>query len=78
MSLYNNHLNTHSLHTLPASDALACSCVLLQMVGLRWMVSLYNNHLNGILADEMGLGWVCLQRLSFWKQKHNHSLNLRI
>ena len=23
------------------------------MVGLRWMVSLYNNHLNGILADEM-------------------------
>ncbi|MEW5310062.1 MAG: hypothetical protein WDW38_001894 [Sanguina aurantia] len=27
-----------------------------QIVGLRWMVSLYNNHLNGILADEMGLG----------------------
>ena len=23
------------------------------MIGLRWMVSLYNNHLNGILADEM-------------------------
>jgi SNF2 family DNA or RNA helicase len=32
-----------------------CSCYL-QMVGLKWMVSLYNNHLNGILADEMGLG----------------------
>ncbi|CAM6103240.1 unnamed protein product [Calypogeia fissa] len=27
-----------------------------QMNGLRWMVSLYNNGLNGILADEMGLG----------------------
>ncbi|CAI7868803.1 unnamed protein product, partial [Closterium sp. NIES-53] len=27
-----------------------------QMVGLQWMVSLYNNRLNGILADEMGLG----------------------
>ncbi|KAI5953470.1 STH1 [Candida jiufengensis] len=27
-----------------------------QMKGLEWMVSLYNNHLNGILADEMGLG----------------------
>jgi SNF2 family DNA or RNA helicase len=27
-----------------------------QMVGLQWMVSLYNNKLNGILADEMGLG----------------------
>ncbi|KAD4981711.1 hypothetical protein E3N88_18382 [Mikania micrantha] len=27
-----------------------------QMNGLRWLLSLYNNHLNGILADEMGLG----------------------
>jgi ATP-dependent helicase STH1/SNF2 len=27
-----------------------------QVKGLQWMVSLYNNHLNGILADEMGLG----------------------
>ncbi|XP_043720018.1 chromatin structure-remodeling complex protein SYD-like isoform X3 [Telopea speciosissima] len=27
-----------------------------QMNGLQWLVSLYNNHLNGILADEMGLG----------------------
>eukprot|EP00186_Timspurckia_oligopyrenoides_P002857 CAMPEP_0182445780 /NCGR_PEP_ID=MMETSP1172-20130603/3784_1 /TAXON_ID=708627 /ORGANISM="Timspurckia oligopyrenoides, Strain CCMP3278" /LENGTH=1569 /DNA_ID=CAMNT_0024641605 /DNA_START=59 /DNA_END=4768 /DNA_ORIENTATION=- len=27
-----------------------------QMQGLQWMVSLYNNKMNGILADEMGLG----------------------
>ena len=27
-----------------------------QVKGLQWMLSLYNNHLNGILADEMGLG----------------------
>lgn len=27
-----------------------------QMSGLQWLVSLYNNKLNGILADEMGLG----------------------
>jgi len=27
-----------------------------QMQGLQWMVSLYNNRMNGILADEMGLG----------------------
>eukprot|EP00559_Dactyliosolen_fragilissimus_P000134 CAMPEP_0184874606 /NCGR_PEP_ID=MMETSP0580-20130426/42493_1 /TAXON_ID=1118495 /ORGANISM="Dactyliosolen fragilissimus" /LENGTH=409 /DNA_ID=CAMNT_0027377647 /DNA_START=383 /DNA_END=1609 /DNA_ORIENTATION=- len=27
-----------------------------QVSGLRWLVSLYNNNLNGILADEMGLG----------------------
>lgn len=24
--------------------------------GLEWLVSLFNNNLNGILADEMGLG----------------------
>jgi len=27
-----------------------------QIAGVEWMVSLYNNSLNGILADEMGLG----------------------
>ncbi|KAJ8903110.1 hypothetical protein NDN08_006425 [Rhodosorus marinus] len=27
-----------------------------QLEGLKWMVSLFNNRLNGILADEMGLG----------------------
>lgn len=27
-----------------------------QVAGLQWLVSLYNNNLNGILADEMGLG----------------------
>jgi len=27
-----------------------------QIKGLQWMVSLYNNGINGILADEMGLG----------------------
>ena len=26
------------------------------MEGLKWLISLYNNKLNGILADEMGLG----------------------
>lgn len=26
------------------------------LAGLEWLVSLYNNNLNGILADEMGLG----------------------
>ena len=29
-----------------------------QLEGLQWLVSLYNNRLNGILADEMGLGKV--------------------
>ena len=27
-----------------------------QVAGLNWMISLYENGINGILADEMGLG----------------------
>ena len=27
-----------------------------QLKGVKWLVSLYNNGLNGILADQMGLG----------------------
>ena len=30
-----------------------------QLAGLQWMVSLYNNKLNGILADEMGESLPC-------------------
>ncbi|KAK3002311.1 hypothetical protein RJ639_022083 [Escallonia herrerae] len=33
------------------------------MDGLRWLVSLYNNHLSGILADEMGLGKIVQNNL---------------
>ncbi|CAB3401145.1 unnamed protein product [Caenorhabditis bovis] len=35
-----------------------------QIKGLEWLVSLYNNNLNGILADEMGLGKT-IQTISF-------------
>jgi ATP-dependent DNA helicase len=35
-----------------------------QLVGLEWLVSLYDNGLNGILADEMGLGKT-LQTIAF-------------
>ena len=37
-----------------------------QMSGLQWLVSLYNNKLNGILADEMGLvsNRVCMCTIS--------------
>lgn len=27
-----------------------------QIRGLNWMITLYENKINGILADEMGLG----------------------
>lgn len=41
-----------------SSQRPACllSLCVIQVQGLEWMVSLYNNNLNGILADEMGLG----------------------
>lgn len=46
-----------------------------QLVGLRWMASLYNNGLNGILADEMGLGKT-IQSISLmawaYETKNNH------
>ena len=32
-----------------------------QLAGLQWLVSLYNNKLNGILADEMGMYLLCIQ-----------------
>ncbi|KAG9305927.1 hypothetical protein G9A89_016580 [Geosiphon pyriformis] len=35
-----------------------------QLQGLNWMISLFNNGINGILADEMGLGKT-LQTISF-------------
>ncbi|KAF9585858.1 hypothetical protein BGW38_000414 [Lunasporangiospora selenospora] len=35
-----------------------------QLAGVEWLISLYENGLNGILADEMGLGKT-LQTLSF-------------
>ena len=31
-----------------------------QLQGVQWMITLYENGLNGILADEMGLGKVLL------------------
>ena len=39
-----------SLHCTEGSNAVRF------LYSLEWMVSLYNNSLNGILADEMGLG----------------------
>jgi ATP-dependent helicase STH1/SNF2 len=45
-----------------------------QIIGLKWLVSLYNNNLNGILADEMGLGKT-IQTISLFayiiESKHN-------
>ena len=46
-----------------------------QIRGLEWMVSLYNNHLNGILADEMGLGKTiqAISLIAYLMEKKNQS-----
>lgn len=52
-----------------------------QIEGIEWMLSLYNNHLNGILADEMGLGKTVqtIGLLSFiYEFKHNKGKNIII
>ena len=46
-----------------------------QLHGLQWLVSLYNNQLNGILADEMGLGktvQTCSLIAYLMEVKHNY------
>ena len=46
-----------------------------QLHGLQWLVSLYNNQLNGILADEMGLGktvQTCSLIAHLMEVKHNY------
>lgn len=38
-----------------------------QLRGLNWLISLYENNINGILADEMGLGmfyFICALMMS--------------
>lgn len=41
-----------------------------QIDGLNWLVTLYENSMNGILADEMGLGKTleAISLLGFLKQ----------
>jgi len=52
-----------------------------QVVSLQWMISLYNNRLNGILADEMGLGktvQVCALIAYLFESKQNFGPHLII
>jgi ATP-dependent DNA helicase len=44
-----------------------------QLAGVEWLITLWENGLNGILADEMGLGKVCSRRL-FLKSGNVHFL----
>ncbi|CAK9291495.1 unnamed protein product [Gordionus sp. m RMFG-2023] len=46
-----------------------------QVRGLNWMISLYENGINGILADEMGLGKTLqtIALLGYMKHYRNHA-----
>lgn len=35
-----------------------------QVRGLNWMISLYENGINGILADEMVCNWLFLKKIA--------------
>ncbi|EEA08531.1 SNF2 family helicase, putative [Cryptosporidium muris RN66] len=45
-----------------------------QIVGVEWMLSLYNNNLHGILADEMGLGKT-IQTIALLTYLYEHKNN---
>jgi len=45
-----------------------------QLTGVKWMISLYKNGLNGILADQMGLGKTC-QTIGFLSHLRHKGIN---
>lgn len=55
-SYYGIAHTVHEMVTEQASIMINGQLKEYQIKGLEWLVSLYNNNLNGILADEMGLG----------------------
>ncbi|KAL1500939.1 hypothetical protein ABEB36_006354 [Hypothenemus hampei] len=55
-SYYSIAHTVHEIVTEQSSIMINGSLKEYQIKGLEWLVSLYNNNLNGILADEMGLG----------------------
>ncbi|KAJ1508771.1 putative DNA helicase ino80 [Coelomomyces lativittatus] len=57
--------NRHAVHPLPRASSqplqqpsllVGCTLKEYQLKGMAWLVSLYEQGINGILADEMGLG----------------------
>jgi len=45
-----------------------------QLTGVKWMISLFKNGLNGILADQMGLGKTC-QTIGFLSHLRHKGIN---
>jgi SNF2 family DNA or RNA helicase len=49
-------LESRRIDDTDTNNTISPSTNVQQLKGLQWLVSLFNNNLNGILADEMGLG----------------------
>ena len=66
MAAYHGAGSINGLNGLEGDSFIWCMQVMLplmvgdmrdyQLRGVRWLISLYQNGLNGILADQMGLG----------------------
>jgi ATP-dependent DNA helicase len=65
----------------PKQPSLLTGCVMkeYQLIGMDWLISLYENGINGILADEMGLGKVLLRStLNQYRRPCKQSLSSHI
>jgi SNF2 family DNA or RNA helicase len=73
--LNSTDMSTRNMSVDPRQPKLVTGAVLrgYQVDGVQWLVSLYENGLNGILADEMGLGKT-LQVISFFA----HLLEMKV
>jgi hypothetical protein len=71
----------HRPHPHPTPTPLQELCPLLtcdlrdyQLKGVKWMISLWQNGLNGILADQMGLGKT-VQTIGFLSHLRNQGIH---
>lgn len=69
-----NHKVGERIDEQPGNIEKECKLNKYQLKGLEWLVSLYNNRLNGILADEMGLGKT-IQTISLFCYLMEHKKN---
>ena len=51
-----SELGSRSLDAQELVPGLVCDLREYQLKGIKWLIALYSNGLNGILADQMGLG----------------------
>ena len=71
-----NFMNPTSLNQeqkIKEPKNLACKLKNYQLIGLNWLVNLWEQGINGILADEMGLGKTVqsIALMTYLNEAHN-------